>query len=112
MAALTEEVNNWTIGYHRYGDGPHPMLLLPGALGKWTTSADSIPTVLLMSGTSLSDFWEQLEGPNAFDKSQFTMIAADAPGWGRSSSKPRPYGPDVYENDVECLYQLMKVKLL
>ena len=60
-------------------------------------------------GSGKSDFYEQLEGEDAFDQEKFTIIAVEAPGWGRSKPPARPYGADVYNNDVDCFYKLMQV---
>ena len=64
-----------------------------------------------MKGTPMTDFYEQLEGDDKFDMDTWTIIATESPGWGRSKPPQRPYGTNVYDNDVECFYQLMKVKI-
>ncbi|CAG2170093.1 unnamed protein product [Oppiella nova] len=55
-----------------------------------------------------TDFQHQLEGDNALDFDMFTIIAVELPGWGRSRPPIRKYGTGVYENDAQCLYELMK----
>ena len=65
--------------------------------------------ILEIKGTSKTDFLEQVEGEDAFDMEKFTIIAPESPGWGRSRPPLRPYGGQVYDNDVECFYQLMRV---
>lgn len=51
----------------------------------------------------------QLQGPNALNLKKYTIIAIELPGWGRSTPPSRPYGPDVYNNDVKCACYLMEV---
>ena len=63
----------------------------------------------MVIGTSQTDFVEQLEGDDQFDMEQFTIIATESPGWGRSRPPERPYGSNVYDNDADCFYQLMMV---
>ncbi|CAG2112440.1 unnamed protein product [Medioppia subpectinata] len=84
-------VNGYPIGYDRYGTGPSPVLMIPGALG-----------------TSKTDFYEQLEGDDQLDQDKFTIIAVDPPGWGRSRPPARKYDDNVFNNDADCYYELMK----
>ncbi|RWS13813.1 valacyclovir hydrolase-like protein [Dinothrombium tinctorium] len=83
------EVNGINIHYEKVGNGPNIVLLLPGALG-----------------TSRTDFNEILEG--GLDQSKFTLIAWDPPGYGFSRPPQRNYTRDVYENDADYAYNLMK----
>ncbi|CAG2172512.1 unnamed protein product, partial [Oppiella nova] len=69
------EVNGWSVWYEKFGSGPRPVLLIPGA-----------------TGTGRSDFQHQLEGDNALDFDMFTIIAVELPGWGRSRPPVRKYG--------------------
>ena len=62
-------------------------------------------------GTGRTDFYHQLEGDNVLDFDLVTIIAVELPGWGRSRPPVRKYGTGVYENDAQCLYELMKVRL-
>ncbi|CAG2180089.1 unnamed protein product, partial [Oppiella nova] len=91
MTSGSFEVNGWPLWYDKYGTGPSPVLMIPGALG-----------------TGKMDFYEQLEGDDALDLKKFTIIAVDPPGWGRSRPPVRAYNKDLYSNDVDCYYKLMK----
>ncbi|CAG2118604.1 unnamed protein product, partial [Medioppia subpectinata] len=85
------EVNGWTVWCEKFGSGPKPILLIPGAIG-----------------TGRSDYEEQLEGADELDYDKFTLIAVELPGWGRSRPPVRKYGTGVYDNDAECLHKLMQ----
>jgi len=63
----------------------------------------------IITGTGITDFKYQLEGENALDLEKFTIVAVEAPGWGRSRPPLRPYGSDLYNNDAECFVKLMQV---
>ena len=54
----------------------------------------------------------QLEDEDALDMDKFTIIAVEAPGWGRSCPPARKYGAYVYDNDAECFYEMMQVTIL
>ncbi|CAG2172511.1 unnamed protein product [Oppiella nova] len=82
-------VNGWSVWYEKFGSGPKPLLLIPGAIGR-------------------TDFYHQLEGDNVLDFDLVTIIAVELPGWGRSRPPVRKYGTGVYDNDAQCLYELMK----
>ncbi|CAG2109202.1 unnamed protein product, partial [Medioppia subpectinata] len=84
------EVNGWTVWYERFGSGPKPVLLLSGAIG-----------------TGRTDFMPQLEGEYALDFEKFTIIAVEAPGWGRSRPPVRKYGINTYNNDAQCFHAVM-----
>ncbi|RWS02616.1 valacyclovir hydrolase-like protein [Dinothrombium tinctorium] len=83
------EVNGINIHYEKVGNGSNIVLLLPGVLG-----------------TSRTDFNEVLEG--GLDQSKFTLIAWDPPGYGFSRPPERNYTRNVYENDADYAYNLMK----
>lgn len=85
------EINGFPIHYDKFGTGNQPVLLIPGAIG-----------------TSFTDFMKQIEGPDAFDLKRFTFIVIELPGWGRSRPPKRPYGINVYDNDVDCAIKLME----
>ena len=63
----------------------------------------------LFKGTGRTDYLPQLESEDALDKTQFTIIAIELQGWGRSIPPERRYGCRIYEFDAKCCYQLMKV---
>ncbi|XP_054157006.1 valacyclovir hydrolase-like [Oppia nitens] len=90
MTSASVEINGWPIWYEKRGTGPIPVLMIPGALG-----------------SGLSDFYEQLDGDEALDLQKYTLIAVEAPGWGRSRPPVRPYGSNIYDNDAECFHKLM-----
>jgi pimeloyl-ACP methyl ester carboxylesterase len=72
------EVDGLRIAYERAGDGP-PLVLLHGYVGDGQT------------------LWRpQIEGLS----DEFTVVAWDAPGAGRSSDPPEPFGIDAY---ADCL---------
>ncbi|CAG2109251.1 unnamed protein product [Medioppia subpectinata] len=85
------EVNGWTVWAEKFGSGPKTVLLIPGAIG-----------------TGRTDFLEVLEGEDELNYDKFTLIAVELPGWGRSRPPVRKYGTGVYDNDAECLHQLMQ----
>lgn len=70
----------------REGHGPHPLLLLPGALGSATT-----------------DFSPQLAG---LDKARFTLIGWDPPGYGASRPPERNFD-NFFAADAELAVKLM-----
>lgn len=82
-------VNGQTINYVRQGNGDHPVLCFPGALG-----------------TIWSDFKPQIE---KLDKNKFTVIAWDPPGYGHSRPNDRQFKIDFYEKDAEMANEFMKV---
>lgn len=57
------------------------------------------------AGTCKIDFLEQFKG---FDKSKFTLICWDAPGYGQSRPPPRYY-QDYYKKDAQFASRLMEV---
>ncbi|XP_054157229.1 valacyclovir hydrolase-like [Oppia nitens] len=91
MTSEKLDINGWPVWYEKFGTGPEVMLFLPGAIG-----------------TGRSDFLPQLEGQNSFDHDQFTIIAMELPGWGRSRPPERPYGQNVYINDADVAAKLME----
>lgn len=86
------QFKKWTVYFDKFGSGPQAILMVPGALG-----------------TSRTDFREQIDGPDALDLAKYTLVVVELPGWGRSRPPPRLNKANVYENDIECCYQLMKV---
>src|SRR6266487_483429 len=82
------EVNGIFIHYEKVGSGKNVLLLLPGGLG-----------------TTRTDFSPQLYG---FDKSKFTLIAWDPPGYGFSRPHERNYNPKLFENDADLAAMMMK----
>ncbi|KAL0881914.1 hypothetical protein ABMA27_001675 [Loxostege sticticalis] len=82
------KVGDCHINYVKVGNGPHKVLCLPGALGSiWT------------------DFKPQVEG---FDRQQFTLVAWDPPGYGKSRPPERDFPTDFYVKDAENAYEFMK----
>lgn len=72
------------------GNGSHPVLCFPGALG-----------------TIWSDFKPQVEGLN---KDKFTVVAWDPPGYGKSRPPDRKFPLDFYEKDADAAAQFMEVR--
>ena len=60
-------------------------------------------------GTARTDFQEMVDGEDELDFDKFTVIAVEAPGWGRSRPPLRNFGLNVYNNDCECFHALMQV---
>ncbi|KAJ1519308.1 hypothetical protein ONE63_004607 [Megalurothrips usitatus] len=89
MQGGKEVIDGMTISYVRAGTGPKTVLCLPGALGSaWT------------------DFKPQLE---QLDKSKFTIIAWDPPGYGFSRPPDRDFMGDFFHRDADTALKLMKV---
>lgn len=65
------------------------MLCFPGALG-----------------TIWSDFKPQI---NALDKSKFTVVAWDPPGYGHSRPPNRKFSLSFYEDDATTAFEFMQV---
>lgn len=82
-------VKGQNINYVQSGDGAHKVLCFPGALG-----------------TIWSDFKPQIEG---LDKTKFTVIAWDPPGYGYSRPPNRNFSTEFYKNDAVAAYDFMKV---
>lgn len=81
--------NGQTINYVKVGNGLHNILCLPGALG-----------------TIWSDFKPQVEELN---RSNFTVLCWDPPGYGFSRPPDRNFTTKFYENDADQAFQFMKV---
>lgn len=81
-------VDGIKINYVKTGSGPKSILCLPGALGSiW------------------SDFKPQVEG---LDKSKFTVIAWDPPGYGNSRPPIRDFSQDFFHRDADWAVKLMQ----
>lgn len=82
-------VDNCSIEYLSKGSGPHPILLLPGALG-----------------TSPTDFSPQIEelGKNE----NFTVVGWDPPGYGGSRPPARTFPDDWFYRDANMAVATMK----
>lgn len=80
-------VNNKKLHFVRRGDGDHPLLFLPGALG-----------------TALTDFSPQIEG---FSESEFTIIGWDPPGYGKSQPPARDF-KNFFQEDAVMAVEMMK----
>ena len=61
------------------------------------------------AGTARTDFEELIDSEDELDLDKFTIVAVEAPGWGRSRPPLRKYGVDVYNNDAQCFHALMQV---
>lgn len=78
-----------SINYLKVGEGNHVVLLCPGAVG-----------------TIWSDFKPQIEG---LDRTRFTIIAWDPPGYGKSRPPNRKFTPKFYEEDAEATREFLNV---
>jgi valacyclovir hydrolase len=81
------KVKGQTINYVKTGDGNRTILCFPGALG-----------------TIWSDFKPQLTN---LDKTKFTIIAWDPPGYGHSRPPERNFNIKFYEEDADTAYNFM-----
>jgi len=79
-------VESKRIHFVRRGDGPHPLLFMPGALG-----------------TAMSDFAPQING---FSESDFTIIGWDPPGYGKSQPPARDF-KNFFQEDAEMAVKMM-----
>ncbi|GJQ86671.1 hypothetical protein Trydic_g7854 [Trypoxylus dichotomus] len=81
-------VKGQTINYVQTGTGDHKVLCFPGALG-----------------TIWSDFKPQIEG---LDKTKFTVVVWDPPGYGFSRPPDRNFCPEFYRNDATAAHDFLK----
>jgi len=79
-------VEGQKIHFVKRGDGAHPLLFMPGALG-----------------TAMSDFSPQIEG---FDASHFTIIGWDPPGYGKSRPPAREF-KNFFQEDAKMAVKTM-----
>ncbi|XP_053252990.1 valacyclovir hydrolase isoform X1 [Podarcis raffonei] len=82
------EVNGVRLHYQQTGSGSHAVLLLPGMLGSGQT-----------------DFGPQLKSMN---KQQFTLVAWDPRGYGKSIPPLRDFPEDFFERDAKDAVDLMQ----
>lgn len=85
----TTHVKGQRINYIKTGNGKQTLLCCPGALG-----------------TIWSDFKPQITD---LDKSKFTIVAWDPPGYGFSRPPKRNFSLKFYENDADAAYDFMIV---
>ncbi|CAG9821433.1 unnamed protein product [Phaedon cochleariae] len=83
------DVDGQTLHYIKVGKGPKHILCLPG-----------------MVGTIWSDFKPQID---RLDRSKFTVVAWDPPGYGESRPKDKQLDPDFYDVDATYAKKLMEV---
>ena len=115
MALGRQRVNGVDLFYEQTGSGKHPVLLLPGALGKY----NNIPLLLSAlyrlqnfvilcssTGCTRTDFGPQLKSLN---KERFTVVGWDPRGYGKSRPPDRDFPPDFFERDAQDAVDLMKV---
>lgn len=74
-------VNGVRLHFETTGDGPHTVLLLPGALG-----------------SSRTDFSKQLSD---FDKKEYTLVAFDPRGYGKSIPPTRTWPLEFLQRDAD-----------
>ncbi|XP_030369424.1 valacyclovir hydrolase [Scaptodrosophila lebanonensis] len=84
------EVHGIDLNIVESGNGPHSLLLMPGALGSaWT------------------DFKPQIEQLPAL-LPDHTIIAWDPPGYGKSVPPKRKFGLDFFREDAQAAVELMR----
>ncbi|XP_053593283.1 valacyclovir hydrolase-like [Microplitis demolitor] len=77
------------INYVKTGTGKHTVFLLTSTLGSiWT------------------DFKPQIEG---LDKTKFTVVGWDPPGYGKSRPPDRVFSDNFFERDAEYAYELTNI---
>ena len=106
------EVNGWKVYFEKFGSGPNVILLIPGPIGMPKNKikyVDNSNLVFFKIGTGRTDFEEMLDGDDELDWDKFTVVAVEAPGWGRSRPPLRKYDENVYTNDCECFHAVMQV---
>ncbi|XP_057655313.1 valacyclovir hydrolase [Diorhabda carinulata] len=82
------DIDGQPINYVKIGNGPKNIVCLPGVLGTiWT------------------DFKPQV---NNLDKSKFTVVVWDPPGYGFSRPPNRHFNTEFYMNDAICAQKFMK----
>lgn len=117
-----QNVNGVDLYYEQTGRGKHPVLLLPGALGKYNItpspyllslnacwrSCNLTKAIFVFSttGSTRTDFGPQLKSLN---KERFTVVGWDPRGYGRSRPPDRDFPPDFFERDAKDGVDLMKV---
>ncbi|XP_076111404.1 serine hydrolase BPHL-like [Mytilus galloprovincialis] len=82
------EVNRARLHFETTGDGPNIILLLPGALG-----------------SSRTDFEKQLTD---FNKSDYTLIAFDPRGYGKSIPPNRTWPLEFLQRDADDAFELIR----
>ena len=82
-----ERVNGVDLHYEVAGNGSHVVLCMPGALG-----------------STQSDFGPQLKGLGK----DFSVIAFDPRGYGKSIPPKRDFPPDFFHRDANDAAELMK----
>ena len=107
------DVNGWSVWFEKFGSGPHTILLIPGPIGQFLKKVNISKALswLFATGTGRTDYEDFLDGDDEFDFNKYTIIAVEAPGWGRSRPPLRKYDENVYNNDCECFHAVMKVCL-
>lgn len=96
------------IFYERHGDGHSTLLLLSGSLGLNLSLSASLLITLFLLGTGKLEFSKQID---YFDRETFTLVTADAPGFGQSWPPEREYTSGCYERDAKLLSVLMQEHL-
>ncbi|CAG2170335.1 unnamed protein product, partial [Oppiella nova] len=91
MSSGCIDVEGNNIWYEKFGTGPHPLLLIPGAIG-----------------TGRTDFGPQIQGQNALNLKKYTLVAMEPLGWGRSRPPIRKYDNQIYNNDAYHGYKIME----
>lgn len=106
-------INGVDLYYEKTGNGGHPLLLFPGALGQSYLCIHfsyvlAVADVwgLVTAGSAQTDFGPQLKGLN---KERFTVVGWDPRGYGRSRPPSRDFPRNFFERDAKDGVDLMKV---
>lgn len=85
-------VDGIDVNYVKAGSGPKGILLMPGAIG-----------------SSWTDFKPQIEKLPSLLNNDYTIIAWDPPGYGKSVPPRRQFDLDFYRRDADWAKNLMEI---
>ena len=67
--------------------------------------------IIITLGTAATDFPDLLDSEDELDFENFTAIAVEPPGAGRSRPPQRSYNNNTYHNEAETYMKFMEVCL-
>lgn len=121
MDSGRQHINGVDLYYEKTGKGGHPVLLFPGALGKYGCGSVIYLFIyfsyvfgvadfwgLFTAGSARTDFGPQLKGLN---KELLTVVGWDPRGYGQSRPPSRDFPLNFFERDAKDGIELMKVRL-
>lgn len=105
------KVDNIEINCLQTGNGYHKVFLLPGLVGNCNVLCIILfllqfLIVECIAGTFWTDFSPQITG---FDPNEYTVIAWDPPGYGKSRPPQKDFSDGFYERDADMAVKLLKV---